>query len=466
MQEHDDLGAVTRFAPGEVPALDVGPAHDCDRTRTLIVVNDVDNAHRSGDNDVDNTVDHDDDRDVTTAAIDFEPGTPAFRAHLVGLVRALAPAIRERAVRHDLEASFPQDNFDDFRRAGLLAVCVPRRYGGLGATYADYVRVSEEVGRSCGATGLTFNMHNATMLWCGQVADLLDLSPEQRELHEQTRAAMYRGVVDEGNIHSQPFSEGLAPGATTGVATRAVPVDGGWLVTGRKIFASLAGSATFYNVTCQVPGDEVIRLLGVPSDADGVRIVDDWDPLGMRGTVSRTLLMENVFVPADHEWMPAGTYNQAALRYPWLFLSLCPSYLGLTGGILDATAAYLRGELPGQITGARRDVAIKQFGWAQMQLKHQQSQALLYRAVDEAVLDPDELQLVTGWAAAATVMEHAAEVASLSIRVCGGQSMQKSMPLERMYRDARLGSTMLPWSAEVCMERLGKARLYDEGLGR
>lgn len=393
------------------------------------------------------------------------PGTPELRAHLVGLVRELGPAIRERAVRYDREASFPFENFADFRDAGLLAVCVPRRFGGFGATYADYVRVSEEVGRYCGATGLTFNMHNATMLWCGEVADLLDLSPADRARHEATRTAMYRGVVDEGRIHSQPFSEGVAPGATSGVLTKAVPVEGGWLVTGRKIFASLSGAADFYNVTCQVPGEDVIRLLGVPSRAAGVEILDDWDPLGMRGTVSRTLLMTDVFVPAEHEWMPAGTYNQAALRYPWLFLSLCPSYLGLTGGVLDAASAYLRGELPGQPTGARRDHPIKQQGWAQMQLKREQSRALLYRAVDEAVLDPTEEQLVTGWSAAVTVMEHAAEVASLAIRVCGGQSMQKSLPLERLYRDARLGSTMLPWSAEVCLERLGRARLYDEPAG-
>ena len=115
----------------------------------------------------------------------------------------------------------------------------------------------------------------------------------------------------------------------------------------------------------------------------------------------------------------------------------------------------------GQAAGARRDHPIKQHGWAQMQLKHQQSQALLYRAIDEAAIDPTEAAMITGWAAAATVMEHAAEVASLAIKVCGGQSMQKSLPLERMYRDARLGSTMLPRSAEVCFERLGRARLYD-----
>ncbi len=394
-----------------------------------------------------------------TATAD-RPEPAADRDELVARVRSLGPVMQERAVVYDREARFPTENFADFHRLGLLRVCVPARYGGLGASYADYVRVSEEVGRHCGATGLTFNMHNATMLWCGEVADLLSLTDDERASHEAIRAEMYRGVVEHGHIHSQPFSEGLAPGATAGVATKAVPVDGGWRVSGKKIFASLSGSADFYNVTCAVPGDEEIRLLGVPATADGVEIIDDWDPLGMRGTVSRTLLLHDVFVPHANEWMPTGSYNQAANRYPWLFLSLCPSYLGLTGGVLDATASYLRGELPGQVTGARRDHPVKQLGWAQMQLRHQQSRALLYHAVDHAVIDPTEEQLVTGWAAAVTVMEHAAEVASMAIRVCGGQSMQKTMPLERLYRDARLGSTMLPWSTEVCLGRMGQARLY------
>ena len=89
------------------------------------------------------------------------------RSELVHRVRTLGPVIAERAVRYDREASFPFENFADFRRVGLLALCVPEQHGGLGASYADYVRVSEEIGRYCGATALTFNMHNATMLWCG-----------------------------------------------------------------------------------------------------------------------------------------------------------------------------------------------------------------------------------------------------------------------------------------------------------
>jgi alkylation response protein AidB-like acyl-CoA dehydrogenase len=380
----------------------------------------------------------------------------------VGRVRELAPAFAERAVRYDHEASFPWENFADLRKAGLLGLCVPTDFGGLGASYADYARVSAEIGRYCGATALTFNMHTATILWAGEVADMLDFPAEDRALHHQRRADLFRGVVQDGMIHSQPFSEGISAGATSGVHTKAELVEDGFRVTGRKIFASLSGAADRYNVTCQVPGEPFIRLLSIPADAEGIEIVGDWDPLGMRGTVSRTLLFTNVFVQADNEVLPPRGYDQAAQRFPFLFMSLAPSYLGLTQGILDFTRAYLRGEAPGQNpTAARRDLTQKQTGWAQMQIDYETGRALLYDVLDNARIDPDEELLARAWAAVFTVMENANKVASRAIRVCGGQSMLKSLPLERMYRDSRLGITMLPWSGEVCLDRLGKAKLYD-----
>ena len=385
------------------------------------------------------------------------------RAEMVKVIADLGPMFEERAVEVDRNAVFPWGNFNDLRERGFLALCVPKKFGGMGASYADYMRVSEEIGRHCGATALTFNMHNATMLWAGEVSDLLDMTDEQRAQHESRRAEMFRGVVEDGEIHSQPFSEGLNAGALTGVGTAATPVEGGFLVTGRKIFASLSGAASRYNVTCQVPGEDFLRLLSVRASSDGVEITDGWDPLGMRGTVSRTLLLKDAFVPNDDEIMPAGMYDQAALRYPYLFMSLAPSYLGLTKGILDFTRAYLRGELAGAAKGtARRDHPVKQMGWAEMNIKYEQSRAMLYSVVDSATLDPTEDQMVTAWAAVYTTMEHANAVAAIAVRVCGGQAMLKHLSLERMYRDSRLGSLMLPWSAEVALERIGKARLYDE----
>ena len=305
-------------------------------------------------------------------------------------------------------------------------------------------------------------MHNATMLWAGEVSDMLDFTAEERALHHARRAELFRGVVEDGTIHSQPFSEGISAGATSGVHTKAEPVDGGFRVTGRKIFASLSGAADRYNVTCQVPGEPFIRLLSIPAEADGIEIVGDWDPLGMRGTVSRTLLFTDVFVPDDNEVLPPRGYDQAAQRFPFLFMSLAPSYLGLTQGILDFTRSYLRGEGPGQSPGqARRDLPQKQAGWAQMQIDYECSRALLYDVLDHTAIDPGEDLLASAWAAVFTVMENANKVATLAIRVCGGQSMLKSLPLERMYRDSRLGITMLPWSGEVCLDRLGKAKLYE-----
>ncbi len=391
------------------------------------------------------------------------PDATMTREQMVAVIAELGPKFEERAVQVDREAVFPWGNFNDLRERGFLALCVPKEYGGMGASYTDYMRVSEEIGRHCGSTGLTFNMHNATMIWAGEVADKLDMPAEVRAEHERRRAEMFRGVVEDGEIHSQPFSEGLNPGALAGIATRALPVDGGYLVTGRKIFASLSGAADRYNVTCQVEGEDFLRLLSVRANADGVEIVDDWDPLGMRGTVSRTLLLKDAFVAADDEILPGGMYDQAARRYPYLFMSLAPTYLGLTKGILDFTRAYLRGELAGAAKGtARRDNPIKQVGWAEMQIKYEQSRALLYGVADSATLDPTEEQMIAAWAAVYTTMEHANEVAAAAVRVCGGQSMLRHLALERMYRDSRLGSTMLPWSAEVAIERIGKARLYDE----
>jgi alkylation response protein AidB-like acyl-CoA dehydrogenase len=62
-------------------------------------------------------------------------------------------------------------------------------------------------------------------------------------------------------------------------------------------------------------------------------------------------------------------------------------------------------------------------------------------------------------------METAPEVASLAIRVCGGRSLLRPLALERIYRDARCGATMLPWSVEVCLDRLGRAGLLDDDEG-
>lgn len=381
--------------------------------------------------------------------------TPERAAH-VERIAVLGPAFEERAAAYDRDASFPTENWADLAEEGLLGLCIPTAYGGLGADFVAYALVAEELGRHCATTALTFNMHTATTLLAGVISDSLDLDGDERAVLEQRRTEMYRMVLEDGAIHSQPFSEGIPPGAPVQLGTVATPVDGGYRVSGRKIFASLSGAAHIHDVIAVVDGDPRLRLLGVPAGADGVTIEGEWDPLGMRGTDSRNLLMEDVFVPERNEWIPPGVFDQMARRFPYYYMTLTFAYLGLMRSILDFTAAYLRGE---HGTPSRADNHVKQAGWAEMQLVHERAQALTYRVLGEACVDPTPDQLRRAWTATITTMEGAPEVASLAIRVCGGRSMLRPNRLEQHYRDARCGATMLPWSVEVCLDRLGRANL-------
>ena len=205
----------------------------------------------------------------------------------------------------------------------------------------------------------------------------------------------YQRILKDGAIYAQPFSEGGAA-AAGGVAfgTEAKPVDGGFIVNGKKIFASLSGSADYYGVLCteRAEGEAASRrntlYLGIPAKAEGVSVVGDWDPLGMRGTVSRTLLFKDVFVPEDGMLMPHGVYFQAATRWPHMFLTLSPTYMGLAQAAYDFTVAYLRGEVPGMPPVKRRMFPTKQIAVAEMRIMLEQTKALWFQAITEARANP------------------------------------------------------------------------------
>jgi alkylation response protein AidB-like acyl-CoA dehydrogenase len=391
---------------------------------------------------------------------------------LVHLARELGrERFAPRAHRYDDLASFPFENYADLREAGLLGLTIPTRHGGLGADYATYALVSAELGRWCGATALTFNMHACTMLWSSRMADDLPMSGEDRAVHERRRARLYDRVVRDGALFAQPFSEpdsaaaaGQAPFGTT-----ARKVEGGWRVNGVKHFASLSGAAHYYGLLCteDKPGVEPsvkdTLYLAVPADAPGAQILGTWDPLGMRGTVSRTLRFIDVFVGDDDMVMPRGLYYQAAVRWPHMFMTLCPTYLGIAQAAFDFTVAYLRGDAPDAAARGLRKSPSKQLAVGEMRVKLEQARALFAAAIAEARVDPPKESRLRAYAAQYTVMEHANDICRLAVRTCGGRSIMKSLPLERLYRDSRCGSLMLPWTAEICVERLGRESLYEPG---
>jgi alkylation response protein AidB-like acyl-CoA dehydrogenase len=100
-----------------------------------------------------------------------------------------------------------------------------------------------------------------------------------------------------------------------------------------------------------------------------------------------------------------------------------------------------------------------------MMVMLEQTKALWFQAITDARPDPSREQVMRAWAAQHTVMENANTLCTLAIRTCGGQSMLKTLPIERLYRDSRCGSLMLPWTAELCLDRLGRESLYSAGEG-
>lgn len=373
-----------------------------------------------------------------------------------------------RAEKWDREAIFPMENYKDMAKAGLLGICVPEDQNGFGADYKTYMMTAAEIGRYCGTTSLTWNMHVSSCLWTGSLADDLPMSDDQRARHNERRAIHYKRIVEEGKIYAQPFSEGGAAAAGfKPFSTTATRTDGGWLINGTKIFASLAGSADFYGVLCTEKKENLSRkdtmYMAVPADADGVEVVGDWDPLGMRGTVSRNLVFKDVFVPDDAALMPTGVYFEAVTRWPHMFMTLTPTYMGITQAAYDFTVKYLRGEVEGTPPVKRRMYSTKQHAVADMRIMLEQTKALWFQVISEAGPNPTKEQILRAYAAQYTVMENANEMCQLAIRTCGGQSMLKSLPLERLYRDSRCGSLMLPWTAELCVDRTGRDALYERG---
>ena len=405
-----------------------------------------------------------------TPAVGDMPFTPLQRewlakAHALGRDKFAA-----RAAQWDKEASFPFANYEDLREQGFLKLCVPTAFGGAGADFPTYMMVAAEIGRFCGATALTWNMHICSTMWTGVLADGIAMSEEQRAEHAVRRQIHFARIVNEGKLYAQPFSEGTAAAAGRApFGTTAKKVEGGWLINGKKIWASLSGAADYYGVLCTEdkgdhhPDARDTLYISVPATAEGFSISGEWDPLGMRGTVSRNLAFKDVFVSDDEQLMPRGIYFKGAQTWPAMFFTLSPTYLGVANAVYDFTVQYLRGEVPGEPPVKRRQFPTKQITVAQMRLQLESMKSLFTRAIFEAKPNPSKDEKLRLYAAHHAVMEGANDLARLGIRTCGGQSMLKHLPLERLYRDSRCGALMLPWTAELILDRMGRETLYEPG---
>lgn len=374
-------------------------------------------------------------------------------------------APRARAV--DDAASFPVENYRDLAEEGFLGLSIPKEFGGWGFSLGEYAMVGAEIAKYCGATALTFNMHNSSMAWSREMFDMPNLTEAERAEFAPLRERQFRRAIAERAIYSQPISEGGQNWTSKPNQTQCRAVEGGWKISGFKKFASLAGYCDYYTIVCtevfegKEPSHEDTMLFVVSKDAPGLTVKGDWDPLGMRGTNSRDLILKDVFVTKDDLLMPRGIFNKTLANWPHMMATLSPTYMGVAQGAYDFMVAYLRGQVPGQPPIDRRMYATKRITVGKMYARLASIRALWWQAFSEAKGFPSRAEVMRVYAAQYNVMEGAQEIAALAIRTCGGQSMLRSLPLERMYRDARCGALMLPYTSEIMEDYLSVLALYD-----
>ena len=392
------------------------------------------------------------------------------QVELVDRARRLAvERFAPRADKHDREASFPFEDFLDLRDAGLLALCIPEAYGGLGAGFEIYCLVAEHIAQGNASTALCYNMHTMTMLKMGEIANQMPLSDEARALHEKRRARLFREVIERGVVYGQPHSEPVEQGAADQVkaggrrfGTRAETVPGGYVVSGRKFFVSLAGAADYFATPALLvgPGPWIDRTLylAIPKDAPGVEFQGEWDPMGMRGTVSRDMVLTNVFVPDEASILPPGLFGAAHNAWPHGALSFSATFLGLMQAAYDFTIAYLTGRVPGA-PGLPTEVPAKGHGVAQMLFALEAARALFYRSIGESRVHPTKAAEQRARAAHVTIQRGVVELTAEAIRLCGGRAMLRRYPLERHARDARAAAVMRPWTQDIATQQAWEIEL-------
>jgi len=382
-------------------------------------------------------------------------------------INELGPAFAERAFAIDEAASFPVENYKDLASENLMTLTVPEEFGGNGFTLGEYAMVGAEIAKYCGATALTFNMHNSSMMWSRFMYEMPHLTDSDRAAFAPLREQQFKRAVKEQGIYSQPISEAGQNWTSRPAQTECYKVDGGWTISGFKKFASLAGYCDYYSIVCTErfegidPRHEDTMIFVVHKDTPGLTVKGDWDPLGMRGTNSRDLVLNDVFVAEEDLMMPPGIFIDTLPHFPHVMATLSPTYMGVAQSAYDFTVAYLRGEVPGQPPADRRMFTTKRLAVSKMYARLAPVRALWWQAFMEAKGFPSQAEVLRLYAAQYNVMEAAQEIAAHAIRTCGGQAMLKSLPLERIYRDSRCGALMLPYTSEIMEDYLSVLTLYD-----
>lgn len=372
----------------------------------------------------------------------------------IELARALAQAFATRADEADTAAALPAEDVEALKASSYLGISVPKQFGGFGLTLKECIAAHLELAQGSTSTAMVAGMQVHLF---GHQRETRTWKPEWYEqfCSEAAQGALFNAVASEPAMGS-PSRGGLP-------ATTAVSTEKGWLVNGRKTWTTGGEHLTHLLVRVNIE-DEIGDVLIKP-EMDGVSWEKTWqDALSLRASDSHDVIFDNVTIPHDYV-IQRGKQKKAANM--WFPLVMSTVYLGAAMAARHRVIQFALERVP---TALGKPIATlpkiqRQIG--EIDIALQAAQALLFDVAGSwTERDEDRPKMAARIAAAKTmVTETANDVTDKALRIAGGTSITKSLPLERYFRDVRAGS-MQPPSGDTALEMVGRAAIESVGSGR
>lgn len=333
---------------------------------------------------------------------------------------AVLPTIAERAASIDQTDGFVSQNYTLLRDAGLVRAGVPVELGGLGAEVPELAEMLRKIAHACGSTALAFSMHTH------QVA-----IPAWRWRHQKVAAVeplLKRVAAEQIILLSSGGSDWI------GGSGKAVKVAGGYRISARKAFTSgaAAGDILMTGAVHEEDGKRSVIHFGAPMASPEITIEETWRTLGMRGTGSNDVVIENLFIPDAGvafsrnagEWHPVF-HIIATLAFPLIYAV----YLGVAESARDIALDMLRDK-------AKSDHSIILIGRMETELRAAQ---MAHRWMLDAVArnEPSAEVVNEVMIGRSLVCRHAIAATELAMEATGGAAFYRDNGLERRFRDVQ-----------------------------
>ena len=353
--------------------------------------------------------------------------------------RLLASEFAARAAKHDRDASFPFENFDQLSEAGLLALTVPTALGGGGAGALDAARIIGIFGSADPSTALVLSMHCIQHLvmarstrWPGRLS---------RKLAQETveGVALINALRVEPDLGS-PSRGGLPATIARKTAT-------GWRLSGRKIYSTGAPILKWYAVWAKTDEADVrVGLFLVPAGLPGTRIVETWDHLGLRASGSHDVVFEDVVFPLDHEidvrkpddWGVAD-FTQATVHA----IFVAAIYDGVARAARNWLIEFLKNRVPSNLGASLATLPRVQEVVGGIEARLAVNARLIESFAgdfdDGVVLSASESNIIK-----LTVTNNAIAVVEDALSLTSNHGLTRANPLERHYRDVLCGRVHTP----------------------